>query len=198
MAAGARGRLNVPRSGPLVVVVIGSEGTGKTALASSLAAQFDAPWSREYVPEYLDLKQAPLNQGDVYPIARGQLNGEQVAEDEAAANGSRIVVRDTDLVSTAVYSRHYYGACPEWIARAARQRAGDLYLLLCPDVSRVPDGLHRDRPDESSRAEMHALFRSALAPIGARVVEIRGTWSERLAQARAATTAMLRERGATP
>jgi len=188
----------VPRSGPLVVVVIGSECTGKTTLAAALAAQFHAPWSREYAREYVEARQAPLDQQDVEPIARGQLNGEQVAEDAAAGNDSRIVVRDTDLVSTAVYSRHYYGVCPEWIARVARQRAGDVYLLLCPDVPWVPDGLQRDRPDEASRAEMHARFRSALASIDARVVEIRGTWTERLALARAAVTAMIEERGATP
>lgn len=186
--------MNVRRSTPLIVVVTGSECTGKTTLASSLAAEFGATWSREFAREYVDLKQTPLDERDVEPIGRGQLSGEQVAEDEAAARDRRIVIRDTDLISTVVYSRHYYGSCPGWIQRAARERAGDLYLLLCPDVPWVPDGLQRDRPVEASRAEMHALFRGALASMGSEVVEIRGSWSERLAQSRATITAMLEQR----
>jgi NadR type nicotinamide-nucleotide adenylyltransferase len=176
---------------PLIIVVTGSECTGKTTLAQSLAARFDAPWSREYAREYVDLHQAPLDASDVEPIARGELAGERAAEHAAATRGSRLVIRDTDLVSTTVYSRHYYGACPEWIAAAARERLGSLYLLLCPDVPWVADGLQRDRPDEAARVQMHALFRDALVAIGASVVEVRGTWNEREVQAAEAITAAL-------
>ena len=77
---------------------------------------------------------------------------------DAAARQARLVVRDTDLVSTTVYARHYYGSCPAWIEAAARRRAGDLYLLLCPDVPWVPDGLQRDRPGDAERAAMHAAL----------------------------------------
>ena len=41
---------------------------------------------------------------------------------------------DTDLVSTVVYSRHYYGDCPAWIEAAAVRRLADLYLLHDIDV----------------------------------------------------------------
>ena len=192
MAAGSQS-LKMSQGQPLVVVVTGSECTGKTTLAISLAARFDAPWSREYAREYVALKQAPLDERDVEPIARGQLSGEQAAENEAALKGRPMVVRDTDLLSTTVYSRHYYGTCPDWIASAACQRAGNLYLLLCPDVPWVADGLHRDRRDEAARAGIHTLFREALGGLGATVVEIRGTWGERLAQATAAVTASLND-----
>jgi len=175
-----------PTPRPLTVVVTGSECTGKTTLAAALAAEFDAPWSHEFAREYVDIKQAPLDESDVEPIARGQLAAERAVEQAAAEHSGRIVIRDTDLVSTTVYSRHYYGTCPGWIARAARERIADLYLLLCPDVPWVPDGLQRDRPDEASRAEVHALFRDALAAAGARVVEVRGDWRERHAEAAAA------------
>jgi NadR type nicotinamide-nucleotide adenylyltransferase len=176
---------------PLTVVVTGSECTGKTTLAASLASRFLAPWSREFAREYVARKQAGLDVSDVEPIARGQLAAEQAAERDAARAGARLVVRDTDLVSTVVYSRHYYGSCPAWVAAAAAERAGDLYLLLTPDVPWVPDGLARDRPDETSRAEIHRLFREALAAAGARVVEVAGDWTTREEAAVAAVAALM-------
>jgi NadR type nicotinamide-nucleotide adenylyltransferase len=152
------------------VVVIGSESTGKSVLARALAAHYGTAWSAEYVREYLDAKGAPLTADDVEPIARGQI----AAEDAAAARAERVVIHDTDLASTAIYARHYYGAVPEWIERAARDRRADLYLLLDIDVPWMADP-QRDRGER--REEMHALFVAGLAE--ARAVVIRGGWEER-------------------
>jgi NadR type nicotinamide-nucleotide adenylyltransferase len=178
--------------GPVTVVVTGSECTGKTTLAASLAERFAAPWSREFARLYVEGRQSPLDATDVEPIARGQLAGEQATEREAARTGARLVIRDTDLLSTVVYSRHYYGSCPPWVEDAAAERVGDLYLLLTPDVPWVPDGLARDRPDEAARAEIHRLFAETLAAVGARVVEVSGDWAAREAAAVAALSAARR------
>jgi NadR type nicotinamide-nucleotide adenylyltransferase len=181
-------------SRPFVVVITGSECTGKTTLAAELAAELDASRSPEFARFYVDAKHAPLDATDVEPIAAGQLRLERAADHDSASRQSRLVVRDTDLVSTTVYACHYYGSCPDWIEAAARRRAGDLYLLLCPDVPWVADGLQRDRAGDAERAEMHARFRDALAAFGARVVEIRGSWSERRREAFAAVAAALSPR----
>ncbi len=175
---------------PLVIVVSGSECTGKTTLAKDLAARFGASWSAEFAREYVDRKSAPLDASDVEAIARGQV----AAEDAARAGGAPVVVKDTDLVSTVVYARHYYGACPAWIERAARERLGVLYLLLHPDVPWVADGLQRDRP--ASRAEVHELFARTLAEFGARVVDITGGWEARRTSAVAAVNQALAEKQA--
>ena len=158
---------------PFVVVVTGSECTGKTTLTREIARHASAPWSPEFVREYLDRKGMELDATDVEPIAIGQI----AVEDAALSDASALLVKDTDLVSTVVYARHYYGACPAWIEEAALARRGDLYLLLHPDVPWVADGLQRDRPVE--RDLLHGLFRSALAGFGARVVDVTGTWEER-------------------
>lgn len=176
---------------PLVIVVTGSECTGKTTMALGLADRFGVPCSREFAREYLDRKAAPLVAGDVDPIARGQVAG----EDAALARAAGAVVKDTDLVSTVVYADHYYGVCPTWVARAAEARLADLYLLLHPDVPWVEDGLQRDRP--ADRAILHDLFRRRLSALGACVVDITGDWSTRRALAVEAVSALLANRGRT-
>lgn len=183
------GRLAQDRQGrclsrPLRVVVTGSECTGKTTLASGLARHFGAPWSPEYSRRYALATRPPLDASDVEPIARGQLTLEEAHLRRAAT----LLVQDTDLLSTLVYARHYYGACPEWVEESLRLRTADLYLLLDIDVPWVPDPA-RDRGDR--REEMHALFQGALESIGARVVLISGAWDERMVRAVAAIEGLL-------
>lgn len=169
----------------VTIVVTGSECTGKTTLAAWLATSLGAPLSAEYARRYVDERQASLSAADVEPIARGQVAG----EDAALRAAKRVVVKDTDLVSTVVYSRHYYGDCPAWIETAARDRLGDLYLLLHPDVPWVADGLQRDRPGE--RMLLHGLFENALIRTGASYVDVRGEWETRYAQAERAVRSLL-------
>ena len=171
-------------AGPLGVVVTGSECTGKTTLARELATHFGTSWSPEYAREYADAKRLPLDLADVDAIARGQM----AAEDEAMRRASRIVVKDTDLLSTVVYSRHYYGRCPEWVEEAARERRAALYLLLAPDVPWVGDP-PRDRGEQ--RPEMHALFLDVLREFRTPFREVSGSWTERRGRALAAIYGLL-------
>jgi len=169
----------------LKIVVTGSECTGKTTLARELALRHGTTCSAEYARRYLDEHPRLLTADDVEPIARGQ----RQAEDAAIAGARRLVILDTDLASTVVYARHYYGACPAWVEEAARSRLGDLYLLLHPDVPWVADGLYRDRPH--LRDELHASFRDTLAKWGASICDVRGDWDTRRAMAAAAIDRLL-------
>jgi NadR type nicotinamide-nucleotide adenylyltransferase len=171
----------------LRVVLTGSESTGKTELARALAAHYGVPWSAEYVRDYMDAKGGALDADDVEAIARGQVEREDGVT-RRRGGAERLVILDTDLLSTVIYARHYYGSCPEWIERAARERRGDLYLLLDVDAPWTPDP-QRDRG--ARRDEMHALFRDALEAAGARTVIIRGGWDERRARAIEAIDALL-------
>ena len=167
------------------IVVTGSECTGKTSLAFELARFYGAPCSAEFARHYFEHKGEALTARDVDAIAAGQIAGEDRAIHQAAA----LVVHDTDLLSTMIYARHYYGSCPPWIVETMWRRRADLYLLLHPDVPWVADGLQRDRATE--RDNMHALFSSALLEIGACFVDVTGPWELRRASALAAIDARI-------
>lgn len=175
----------VARSGDIVrVVLTGSESTGKTVLARQLAEHYDAEFVPEFVREFAERKKGPIEFADTDAIARGQI----ALEDGHAERAQKLLIQDTDLLSTAVYSGHYYGRCVEWIETTARDRRPDLYLLLEIDVPWVPDDV-RDRA--TRREEMQQLFRNAVAEAGAPYVVIQGDWDRRYELARQAIDRLL-------
>ena len=180
---GGRGDCMTPSL--LRVVLIGPECTGKTVLAQALARRYGVPWSPEFARAFVDAVRRPLTGADVEPIARGQIAN----EDEAAARATRLLLLDTDLVSTVVYSCHYNGFCPGWIEQAARARLGDLYLLHHVDTPWLEDGNQREAPDR--RVELFGRFRGTLNRMGALIIDIRGSWEEREAAAAAAIDRLL-------
>ena len=176
------------------MALVGPESTGKTTLAARLAAVFDGEWSAESARLYVDARRSggaarALGPGDVDPIARRQIALEDAAAARARGAGRSLVVRDTDLVSTVVYARHYYGACPEWIVRAAAERRADLYLALLPDdVPWVADAM---RDPTAPRAALAAAFASTLVELECVHVAVGGAWEAREQEAVRAVRALV-------
>jgi nicotinamide riboside kinase len=175
-----------PRAGDMTaapvlrVVVTGSESTGKTTLARELADHFGVLWVPEQSRVYAERVNRPLGADDVSPIASAQIAAEDAALVDAQRRGHRLLFLDSDLLSTVVYARHYYRACPQWIEAETRARAADLYLVAAIDLPWVPDGI-RDRPIH--RDELNREFRGALVEFQLTSCPVAGVGSQRLTSA---------------
>ncbi len=161
------------------VVITGSECTGKTTLAREIAARLGAPCVAESSRAYAVARGGVLSAADVEPIARATIAAQHAAQHAAQDAGGKSIVFDTDLVSTLVYARAYYGECPAWIEEECRAQLADLYLLCAPDIPWVADGI-RDRPSSADRAAMHQSFADTLQAMGAHVVTVTGAGDARL------------------
>ncbi len=162
----------------LKVVVFGPESTGKTTLARDLADYYRAPWVPEYAREYLqekwDREQQTCQPEDLLPIAIGQIRLENALTKEA----DRLLICDTDLLETKVYSEAYYlGYCDPILEKFALENQYDLYFLTGIDVPWEADDL-RDKPGE--REKMYAYFKDALQAHNRRFVILKGSRATRL------------------
>ncbi len=156
------------------IAVTGSECTGKTALVNMLAKHYGTVVVPEYVRLFVEDNQRAPEASDVEAIALGQLELER----ERVESAHRLLLLDTDLLSTMVYSHHYFGGCPTWIEETLLERPADLYLLCDIDVPWVPDGNQRDRGDR--REEMQQLFCNALVDRELAFIDVQGSVAERV------------------
>jgi len=113
--------------------IVGTESTGKSALAAALADRFDEPWAPEFVRAFWDARRGVIDASDLPTIARGQ-----IANEEAAVLAARrIAFCDTTLLMNVRWADDLYGGdIPEWIRRAAdeRSRHYQLHLFCEPDL----------------------------------------------------------------
>ena len=158
------------------ICLIGPECTGKTTFAIRAARELGAICVPEFAREYAE-QHGCLTADDVEPIARGEIASLD------AARGA-VVVLDTDLISTVVYARHYYGSCPAWIEAEARKRRADRYLLLDTDVVWTPDAARDSGGD--AREDLFDAFRAALDEFETEWEIVSGDWAERWERVRAA------------
>lgn len=169
-------------SEPLRIAVYGPESTGKTQLAETLAAHFGAPLVAEYAREFWD-RHGAISLGDIAGIAREQWR----REDELAARAERLLICDTEALTTVLWSDLLFGTCPDDIRRVAEQRCKKyaLYLLLDIDVPFAPDP-QRCFPDPADREKGLRIWRGALERRQLPQILIQGDWGEREQRAMAA------------
>jgi NadR type nicotinamide-nucleotide adenylyltransferase len=166
------------------VCVFGPESTGKTTLARRLAAHFNTVMVPEYARALIEAQQGRLQPADMERIARGQA----ASEDALARDARRVLICDTDLLTTQIWSEILYGTCPAWVRRQADQRNYDLYLLLDVDVPWVAD-VARFLPE--NRRGFFARCRAELDARNRPYVHLQGAWDARFAQACAAVEGLL-------
>jgi len=171
------------------VVFTGSESTGKSTLAAAVAKHYGVEVVPEFVRAFADQKGRPIEFNDHGAIARGQIELEDEYIIRARQNSPArpappappaLLIQDTDLLSTVVYCRHYFGRCPAWIEEAAEKRRPDLYLLCETDIPWIADGV-RDRGH--MRNEMQRLFEDAVNDAKTASASLSGNTGNRLAAA---------------
>ncbi len=160
------------------VVLFGPESTGKTTLSKQLARYYNTVWAPEYAREYLQKKwnneRKTCEADDLVPIAIGQMKLENKLVDKA----DRVLICDTDLLETKVYSEEYYGGFVDPVLdKAAKNNTYDLYLLTYIDTPWEEDDL-RDRPE--LRREMFNAFENALKKYNRPYVLLEGNKETRL------------------
>jgi NadR type nicotinamide-nucleotide adenylyltransferase len=168
------------------VCVFGPESTGKTTLARRLAEHFGTVFVPEYARTLLEARGGKLAEDDMTRIARGQI----ASEESLARNARGVLICDTDVLTTLVWSEALFARVSPWVRSQAEARDYNLYLLLDVDVPWVDDPV-RYLPKE--RREFFERCKAALELRGRRYVHLQGTWEERFAQACRAVEKVMNE-----
>lgn len=163
------------------VVLFGPESTGKTTLSGQLARHYNTVWAPEFAREYLQDKwnneRKTCEQEDLIPIAIGQMK----LENKLAKKADKLLICDTDLLETKVYSEEYYGGFVDpKLDEAAIKNEYDIYFLTYIDTPWEADDL-RDRPEQ--RLEMFKAFENALKRYNRPYVLLKGDKEARLKKA---------------
>lgn len=163
------------------VVLFGPESTGKTTLSKQLAEHYQTQWVPEYAREYLqdkwDREQKTCEPKDLLPIAFGQMR----SENELSKKANKILICDTDLLETKVYSEAYYlGYCDPILEKHALNNSYDLYLLTYIDTPWEADDL-RDKPNERER--MFLYFKETLEKYNRNFIILKGEKNTRFSTA---------------
>jgi nicotinamide riboside kinase len=169
---------------PTRIALLGAESTGKTRLATGLAAHLRARGlSALAVPEVL---RAWCTREGRAPRPDEQLAIAQLQErqlDEAAALAD-IVIADTSALMVLVYSGMLFPDSELYRFALARQRGYEATLVTGLDLPWVPDGLQRD--PAQPREPVDALVRSLLRQAGVGFQVVYGSGGQRLQGALAA------------
>ncbi|MDO6811380.1 AAA family ATPase [Tenacibaculum soleae] len=174
-------KLTQTKSNLVKVVLFGPESTGKTTLSGQLARYYNTVWAPEFARKYLQDKwnneRKICEQKDIIPIAEGQIK----LENDLALKADKVLICDTDLLETKVYSEEYYGGFVEdELDEAAIKSEYDIYFLTYIDTPWEADDL-RDRPEQ--RLQMFTAFENTLKKYNRPYVLLKGDKETRLKKA---------------
>jgi NadR type nicotinamide-nucleotide adenylyltransferase len=163
------------------IVLFGPESTGKTTLSKQLARHYNTVWTPEFAREYLQKKwnneRKTCEKEDLLPIAIGQMN----LENKLGRKADKLLICDTDLLETKVYSDEFYGGTVDLkLSEAVAKNKYDLYLLTYIDTPWEEDDL-RDRPEQ--RLEMFTAFENTLKKYKKNYILLKGDKETRLKNA---------------
>lgn len=137
----------------LLICFYGPESTGKSTMAKKIATHFKTEWVPEVARELVHSNAFTV--GDIRKIGFAQ--NQRIREKIPVAN--RILICDTDILTTRIYSEHYLNTAPEELDALEKEFSYDRYFLFDTDVPWIADGM---RDLSAVRPEMMNKFRNAL------------------------------------
>jgi HTH-type transcriptional regulator, transcriptional repressor of NAD biosynthesis genes len=151
----------------------GPESTGKSTLASELAAHFHTLAVPEFGRYYCEALGNECDMQDLRAIRAGH----DLLVREARRKAKNLLILDTDAVMTAIWADVLLGNRPADLDRI--DDPADLYLLCDIDVPFVADGV-RYFPDPKKREQMFEQCRAELMKRALPFVTISGDHVHRL------------------
>ncbi len=148
----------------------GPESTGKSTMIRHLASLYQTIFVPEVAREIVASND--FNREDIITIGRVQT----ARIFQLIKNANRILLCDTDLITTEIYSRHYLKVVPPVLYQLEEMVQYDHYFLFDIDVPWVPDGM-RDLKD--MRNEMFEVFKSELQRRSISYTLVNGDWEAR-------------------
>jgi NadR type nicotinamide-nucleotide adenylyltransferase len=154
----------------------GPESTGKSTLATRLAAHFGCEVVPEYGRAYCEGHGTDIGMAELVHIAETQ----DAMNRAAAVRDGQMVLFDTDPLITAVWAEMMFSERDPWFADFTDY--ADIYLLLDIDLPFVDDGL-RVYAGTQERRHFFDLCKAELDVRGVRYVLIRGEGDSRFSAA---------------
>ena len=174
------------------IVIVGSESSGTSTLASDLAAIMQAPLvaevgrmiSWELAIQNGGMGNVDWNEQVFWRVLRDQADAENIARfqncDLIPGEFGPWIVCDTDAVATVVWWERYLSADSNSAWNFAETGLGDIYVVTDPsDVDFWQDGI---RDGEHLRFEMHNSFLEVVERTKKAFVVARGSREERVQQ----------------
>lgn len=179
------------------VAILGPESVGKSTMVNALAQHFSTTGVEEYARPLFDnmvragvRKPGEFRYNDLALIARGQT----ALEDSLAHNANKVLVCDTDVLTTMTWSDYYFGKHEAWLEETAKRKDYDLTLVLSPCGTRhVQDGV-RVMTEQSTRESFTVRLEKNLKRCGRSYKILNGSHEERFAKAILAINNCIQER----
>jgi HTH-type transcriptional repressor of NAD biosynthesis genes len=173
----------------LRIAIVGPESTGKTTLALRLSDHYNTSWVPEYGRLYVENTSPNIEAFEeerkriIFPMI---LRQQPEMEDKLAKEANRILICDTELVTTDIWydvwqPEHRGDSLHHALKKEAARRHYTLYLLSVPEGTQWVDDGHRDQ--DRTREWFTWEFRKRLAEHGDPVVELAGSWDDRFVKA---------------
>lgn len=149
------------------VCLYGPESVGKTTTGRQLADYYQTEFVHEVARDMVFDNQFTVD--DIIQIGHAQTR----AVLEATGRANKLLICDTDVITTQIYSDVYLHQIPPVLFELEQQVHYDLYLLLDIDVPWVADGL---RDLGNRRQELFNRFKAELDIRQIPYVRVSGDW----------------------